>query len=504
MHENHTASSVTLTRRSLIGGGLSGATLLALAACAAPAPRLLSPSSEPVLAAEAARATTGKTVSMSLRAQSTLIDLGGVPVPTWSYGSVPAPVLRAALGDTIELQLQNDLKAETTIHWHGLALRNDMDGVPGVTQDAIAVGSAFTYRFTAPHPGTYWFHPHVGTQLDTGLYGALIIDDPREPLAYDEEWVVILDDWLDGITATPDQVLAELSSGMGSMGEMGGLMRMGNMLMGAESELLGGDAGDVYYPEYLINGRPTADPETYSSAPGRRVRIRMINAGSDTAFRVALGGHRMTVTHTDGFPVQPVEGDAVLLGMGERYDVIVTLGDGAFPFVAEAEGKGARGFAVVRTAVGNAPAPTVDVAELGGKVVTADQLSAAEAVQLPQAQPDREITLRLTGGMDNYDWAFDGRPFRFDRPLDDARTIRAGERVRVNFENTTDMWHPVHLHGHTYQHSGGGPRKDTSIVLPKQTLSVEFDADNPGRWLTHCHNIYHAEAGMTGVVAYEE
>jgi FtsP/CotA-like multicopper oxidase with cupredoxin domain len=409
------------------------------------------------------------------------------------------------VGDTIRVKLDNGLPEETTIHWHGLALRNDMDGVPGVTQPAIAAGDAFTYEYTAPHAGTYWFHPHVGTQIDRGLYGALIIDDPNEPLRYDEEWVVILDDWLDGVTATPDQVLEELSAGMQPMSGMEGMgpMAMGNMLMGAESDLLGGDAGDVFYPEYLINGRPAADPETYSSSPGRRVRIRMINAGGDTAFRVALGGHRMTVVHTDGFPVTPFEADAVLIGMGERYDVLVTLADGAFPLVAAAEGKEARGFAIVRTGSGSAPAPDADIPELSGLVATADRLTAASDVALPNRQPDRQLAIELTGSMEQYDWGFGGRRFDFDRPLDQPWQIRSGERVRIEFTNSTDMWHPVHLHGHTFQHAGGGPRKDTSVVLPQQTLTVDFDADNPGRWLVHCHNIYHGEAGMMGVVAYQ-
>jgi len=494
-----------VSRRAVLGVGLSGATLMALTSCTPASSRLLTPTSSPVQTAEAARAATGRTVSLDLRAAPTTLDLAGTSAQTWSYGSIPSQPLRATVGDTIRVKLDNALPDETTIHWHGLALRNDMDGVPDVTQPAIAAGDAFTYEYTAPHSGTYWFHPHVGTQIDRGLYGALIIEDPNEPLRYDDEWVVILDDWLDGVTATPDQVLEELSAGMEPMSGMEGMgpMAMGNMLMGAESDLLGGDAGDVFYPEYLINGRPTADPETYSSSPGRRVRIRMINAGGDTAFRVALGGHRMTVVHTDGFPVTPFEADSVLIGMGERYDVIVTLADGAFPFVAEAEGKGARGFAIVRTGSGAAPAPDADVPELSGLVATADRLAAVSEVALPDRQPDRRLAIELTGSMEQYDWGFDGRRFDFDRPLDDAWEIRSGERVRMEFINSTDMWHPIHLHGHTFQHAGGGPRKDTSVVLPQQTLTIDFDADNPGRWLVHCHNIYHGEAGMTGVVAYQ-
>jgi FtsP/CotA-like multicopper oxidase with cupredoxin domain len=501
---NQHPSLSPLTRRTFIGAGLSGAALLALAACAPTAP-FLSPTSQAVADAEAARKASGPTTRLSLRAGTGTLDLAGTLAQTWNYGSIPAPVIRLTKGDTLDATIQNALPEATTIHWHGLALRNDMDGVPGVTQDPIAAGASFRYTFAVPDAGTYWFHPHVGTQLDRGLYGALIVEDPKEPLAYDDEWVVVLDDWLDGVTSTPPDVFAELSQGMGDMNGMGGAgMRMGNLLMGSTSEALGGDAGDVYYPHYLINGRPPADPETFSSAPGKRVRIRMINAGADTAFRVALSGHSLTVTHTDGFPVDPVEVDSVLIGMGERYDVTVTLGDGAFAFVAEAEGKNARAFALVRT--GSAATPPVDmvVSELGGRLGTADRLRAAAEVALPVRNPDREMTIQLRGSMAKYDWSLDGKPFSADAPMNDAHPITAGERVRINFVNTTTMWHPMHLHGHTYQHADGGPRKDTSIVLPGRTISVDFDANNPGRWITHCHNVYHAEAGMIGALAYTQ
>ena len=123
-------------------------------------------------------------------------------------------------------------------------------------------------------------------------------------------------------------------------------------MSGARSALLGGDAGDVRYPYYLINGRVRGAPRTFAARPGQRARIRFINACADTTFRVALGGHQMTVTHTDGYPVAPVRADALLVGMGERYDVQVTLGDGVFPLTALAEGKNATALALVRTGGG--------------------------------------------------------------------------------------------------------------------------------------------------------
>ncbi|GAA4209284.1 multicopper oxidase family protein [Actinocatenispora rupis] len=406
---------------------------------------------------------------------------------------MPGREIRLRAGEQLDAVLRNDLPEPTTLHWHGVALRNDADGVPGVTQAAVAPGASHRYRFTAPHPGTYWFHPHVGTQQDRGLYGALVVEDPHEPLAYDEEWTVVLDDWLDGVTGTPDEVLRELRRGM-DMSHPGRYM-----LMGATSLLLGGDAGDVRYPLFLLNGRTADAPDALRAKPGTRVRLRIVNAGGDTAFRVALGGHRLRVTHADGFPVEPVDTDALLLGMGERYDVLVTLADGVFPLVALAEGKGGAALGIVRTGAGRAPSASTRPAELERKVLGYRQLAATPAVRLARRRPDRTVTLRLAGSMSTYEWTIDGR--RYDPAY--RIPVEGGERVRLRFVNETSMWHPMHLHGHSFALGGaGGPRKDTAIVLPNETVVAEFDADNPGLWMIHCHNVYHAESGMMTVLGY--
>ncbi|WP_371652390.1 MULTISPECIES: multicopper oxidase family protein [unclassified Streptomyces] len=481
------------------------------------------PAGPEVVAAEARRGS-GPVRDVRLTATATPLDLGGGrTVRSWAYGDrLPGQEVRVTAGDTLAVTLANHLPEPTSLHWHGLALRNDMDGVPGLTQRPVAPGASFAYRFAVAHPGTYWFHPHSGVQQDRGLYAPLIVEDPKEPLAYDREWVVVLDDWVDGVDgSTPDAVLAELRGGMGSgggmnhsghdMGDMGDMdgrptrtpsTGPSRMLMGADSELLGGDAGDVAYPYYLVNGRTPQAPSSFTAKPGERIRLRIVNAGGDTAFRVALGGHELTVTHTDGFPVRHTTTDALLLGMGERYDVLVTAGDGVFPLVAQAEGKKAAALAVLRTGGGAAPTASVRPKELTGRLVTADRLAPDASVALPPKAPDRTVKLTLTGGMEKYDWAFDGKPYRPDA----RHPVSAGERVRMVFANTTSMWHPVHLHGHTFALAGGagGARKDTAVVLPGRTLTVDFDADNPGLWMIHCHNVYHSEAGMMTVLGYRK
>lgn len=191
-----------LTRRRFLALGATAAAVGALAACT-PTPAWVSPTGAAVDRTERGRGGTGRVVTATLTAAAATLDLAGTPASTFSYGSIPGPVLRVQAGDTLQATLRNTLPVDTSVHWHGLALRNDMDGVPPLTQTATRPGESFQYEFIAPDPGTHWFHPHVGAQLDTGLYGVLIVEDPNEPLRYDDEWVIVLDDWLDGVTATP-------------------------------------------------------------------------------------------------------------------------------------------------------------------------------------------------------------------------------------------------------------------------------------------------------------
>jgi FtsP/CotA-like multicopper oxidase with cupredoxin domain len=234
------------------------------------------------------------------------------------------------------------------------------------------------------------------------------------------------------------------------------------------------------------------------------VRIRFINAAADTAFRVALGGHAMTVTHTDGYPVAPLAADALLIGMGERYDVQVRLADGVFPLTALAEGKNATALALIRTAAGAPPPAAIRPAELNGTLAHYAALRPAPPARLPARPPDVTHRLRLTGGMARYDWGINGQAFDMSRPGALQFLMAQGQRVRVIFANTTTMYHPMHIHGHTFQLGPAGPRKDTVIVRPGQQLACDFDAANPGQWMTHCHNLYHApQGGMMAMLSYQ-
>jgi FtsP/CotA-like multicopper oxidase with cupredoxin domain len=488
---------VYLSRRTFVAAAVAGG--FALVGCGrstSPPPAL----DTRIAAAEAVRPHTGRTVTAALTAQPATIDLGGPLARTLAYGSgIPGPLIRANVGDELAVTVTNHLNHPTSVHWHGIALINVMDGATPATPN-IGAGLDFTYRFSVPHPGTYWAHPHTGLDADYGLYLPVIVDDPADPGRYDAEWIVVLDDWTDGIGKTPQQLYDDLrGNGKPAGDNMSGMAGMAGV---GSSALLGGDAGDISYPYYLINGRIPAAPTTFTAKPGQRIRIRIINAGSDTAFRVALAGHTMTVTHTDGYPVQPIGVDALLMGMGERYDVIVTAGDGVFPLVALAEGKSALARAVLSTGSGTAPDPGFQPSELSGRVGTVDVFTATPAVDLGSAKPDTSLSADLSGGMAKYDWKINGRAYPDTQPL----TIRQGQRGALTFNNTTTMWHPMHLHGHTFQvtkpDGSPGPRKDTAIVLPMQKVAVNLLADNPGVWMLHCHNTYHQEAGMMTSLNY--
>jgi multicopper oxidase len=500
---------VVFNRRTFVAVGAAVAGGFALAGCGRtppPAASPTTPSNTAIAAAEAARPHTGRTVTATLTPQPETIDLGGTRAATLAYGAtVPGPLIRANVGDELAVTVANRLNHPTSVHWHGIAIRNDMDGAPPATAN-IDPGTDFTYRFSLPHPGTYWAHPHTGLDADTGLYLPVIVDDPTEPGGYDAEWIVVLDDWTDGIGKTPSEIYDDLhgpaTRGGDQMPGMPGMGEMPTMAGVGTSPLLGGDAGDVSYPYYLINGRIPAAPSTFTAKPGQRIRIRIINAGSDTAFRVALTGHRMTVTHTDGYPVVPTDVDALLIGMGERYDVTATAGDGVFPFVALAEGKKGLARAVLSTAAGAPPDAAFQPAELTGRIGTVGMFTATPAADLGRAKADTALSATLSGGMAKYDWTINGRPFSDTQPL----AITQGQRAKMTFTNTTMMWHPMHLHGHTFQvlkpDGSPGPRKDTVIVPPMQSVTVALVADNPGIWMLHCHNTYHQEAGMMTSLNY--
>ncbi len=253
----------------------------------------------------------------------------------------------------------------------------------------------------------------------------MIIEDPNDPTSADVDATLMLDDWLDGYGRTPEQVLTELKKG-GRHGEHDFNEQSGTGDGARESE---GLTGDVTYPLHVINGRGPAERETVLAKPGQRVRLRFINAASDTPYRVAIADHRMTVTHADGFPVKPVEVDTVVMGMGERYDVLVTAKSGAFAIVAVPEGKiDPAGEAVLRTTTAaSSPKTGSRPSGLTRRLLAYADLTPTDAARLADRKPTRATTIRLTATETGYTHGIDGRSYPNASPI----TITQGERLRL-------------------------------------------------------------------------
>ena len=451
-----------LTRRGFLAGSAAAGVAL-LTGCGATAPS----------AAPAVR----------LRPAPMTLDLAGTEARTWGYGTVPGPEIRLRAGEVLRVRVENGLPEDTTVHWHGLAPPNAMDGVPDVTQRPVAPGGEFLYEFPTPVAGSFMYHAHVGVQLDRGLYGPLVVEPRQEPLAYDREYTLMLDDWADGL----DRHAAHGDEGPGAPTTTDPRAVV--------------SFGGRRYPVFLVNGRPPQDPMVVEGRRGDRLRLRVMNIAADTGFRFAVAGHRLTVTHTDGMPVEPVPVDALRLGMGERYDVLVDLRQegGTWQISAQPEGRPGGTRAVLRysgSPASSAPPAAERPGELDGRLVGYDALLATKPLALPAGEPDRVFDLTLDGTQIN------GQSY----PDADPLPVTDGEWVRLVLRNTGAKWHPMHLHGHHFQvrtPSGRGPVKDTATVPARGgEVAIDFLAANPGRWLFHCHNHHHMSDGMVRLVDY--
>jgi CopA family copper-resistance protein len=252
-------------------------------------------------------------------------------------GSVPAPTLRMRQGDAVTIRVSNHLSESTSIHWHGLRLPADQDGVPGLTFAGIAPGETFTYRFTILQSGTYWYHSHSGMQEQTGLYGALVLM-PREtePYAYDRDYVVMLSDWTDEDPMTIVSNLKQQSDyynhhqrTLGSFADdvkRDGLKpTLKDRLMWGKMRMSPTDIMDVTGSTYtfLVNGRSPAANWTGLFNPGEKVRLRFINGSSMSTFDVRIPGMPLTIVAADGGDIEPVTVGEFRIGVAETYDVIV-------------------------------------------------------------------------------------------------------------------------------------------------------------------------------------
>jgi FtsP/CotA-like multicopper oxidase with cupredoxin domain len=277
---------------------------------------------------------------------------------------------------------------------------------------------------------------------------------------------------------------------------------MGTMSMGSGMAM---DLNDIDYDAFLANDRTLADPEVIQAERGGQVRLRLINAASATQFWIDLGALTGTVITADGHPVRPVGGTRLPLAMAQRLDVLIDLpGNGAFPIFAQVEGKRERTGIILATP-GAPVSRLAEAAEQSAPPVDLSLEGHLEAVN-PLAPRAADVTHRviLAGGMAPYAWSLNGEYWPNVTPL----MISKGQRVAIEMVNQSMMAHPMHLHGHAFEVTAlnGAPRtgavRDTVLVPAMGSVTIAFDAGNPGRWAFHCHNLYHMMTGMMTEVRY--
>ena len=312
-----------------------------------------------------------------LRIGETPMNITGRPrVAQTINGTVPGPTLRLREGDTVTLRVGNDLDEDTSIHWHGLILPANMDGVPGLSFHGIRPRETYDYRFTLKQSGTYWYHSHSGFQEQRGVYGPLVIEAREpEPFAWDREHVVMLSDWTD---ENPDRLFRKLKKESDyynfrqrtvfdffrDVRRDGWDATMADRRGWAQMRMSAADLADVtgYTYTFLMNGQAPAANWTGLFAPGERVRLRFINGSAMTYFDVRIPGLKMTVVAADGLPVRPVAVDEFRIAVAETFDVIVEpTGPEAFTIFAQAMDRTgyAAGTLAVREGL-RAPVPDVD------------------------------------------------------------------------------------------------------------------------------------------------
>ncbi len=481
-----------------------------------------------------------RTVHYELTIENQKVNITGreVDFALTVNGGIPAPLLEFTEGDDAEILVRNGLKAgEVSIHWHGILLPPEEDGVPYVNTPPIFPGQSRVFKFPIRQNGTYWYHSHTGLQEQKGVYGPIVIHPKKETIKVDKEAVVVLSDWSD---ENADQIIRNLRkdgdyylSKKNSVRSIFGAIQAGRAKTYFKNEWqrMGGmDLSDVGYDTFLINGR--RDSQLLVARPGEKVRVRIINAAASSYFYVSLGNLPMNVISADGQDIQPTLAKEILLGMAETYDVLFTVPEAKnFELRATAQdvsghtsawiGSGPKVLAKEKTkpdlyAPMNHEGHMMDHSEMDHsqmdhsmnddepiESLTVEDLKARVATVFPKSKKTYDLKLVLGGDMSRYIWHINGKAIHQDRLLE----IHEGDIVRFTFENGTMMHHPMHLHGHFFRvlndNEEFSPLKHTVDVPPMGTRTIEFYANEPGQWMLHCHNLYHMETGMARVVRYD-
>jgi FtsP/CotA-like multicopper oxidase with cupredoxin domain len=495
-------------------------------------------------------------VRYDLKIDEKLVNYSGKQVKAIGInGQMPAPTLEFTEGDIAEIHVFNNLTEESSLHWHGILLPNEQDGVPYLTTTAIAPKTEHIFRFPIKQNGTYWYHSHSNMQEQRGLFGALIIhkkDEPKMP-----EYTVLLSDWTD---ESPQEVHRSLKSmndwyaikkdSVQSYGEAAKAKAIKQKFRQEWDRMGAMDVSDVYYNAFLTNGKITDSQPNFKA--GDKVRLRIINGSASTYFWFQFAGGEMSVIASDGIDVEPVTVDRAIVAIAETYDVIVTIPeDKSFEFRATAEdrtnatslwlGSGEKINAPVlpklklfegmkmMNSMGKMkegemkmsyqqmdmnnvmyqettpdPAKILETPFIEPVTLNYAMLKSPVKTAFDANKPVRELSFRLTGNMNMYSWSMDDKPLS----KSDKILIKRGEIVRIKLYNDTMMRHPMHLHGHFFRVLNGqgdySPLKNVLDIMPMENDTIEFEASESGDWIFHCHILYHMMSGMGRVFSYED
>lgn len=498
-----------------------------------------------------------KVVRYDLFVTDTVVNYTGKAVHAIAInGQIPAPALYFTEGDTAVIYVHNKMKEETSVHWHGIILPNEQDGVPYLTTAPIKGNTIHLYKFPVKQSGTYWYHSHSKLQEQSGMYGAFIIykkDEVKMP-----EYTMVLSDWTN---SKPSEVHRSLHNAndwygikKGSTQSYSEAISQGYFTQRLKSDWLRMtpmDVSDVYYDRFLTNGMAEIQAPQFKA--GDKVRLRIINGSSSTYFWLQYAGGKISVVANDGKDVVPVEVDRMIVAVAETYDVIITIpADGiSYEFQATPEdrtkqtslwlGKGVKKlvaplpklnyFAGLKMMNGMMKIDgsmdamgmqmsnqvmdmnTVMYPEVTGfpydsvmppEIVTLNysMLRSPVKTTLPDA-PTLILHFRLTGNMLRYLWTIDNKTVSES----DKIMIKKGQNVKIIIENASMMRHPMHLHGHFFRLLNGqgeyAPLKNVVDIMPMETDTIEFAGTESGDWFFHCHILYHMMSGMGKIFSYE-
>jgi FtsP/CotA-like multicopper oxidase with cupredoxin domain len=397
------------------------------------------------------------------------------PTPVWNYnGQVPGPTIRAKVGTAVTIDVLNRLEEPTSVHWHGLRIDNEMDGVPGVTQDAIQPGEQFTYRLKLSEAGTFWYHPHLnaGEQLERGLKGVLIVDPP-EKLPWSQDLILLLDDWRlqkDGTIYSHFNTHSDLMHDG----------RWGNAVT----------VNGKWKPEYFVS-------------PGERVLLRIINGANARVFLPTFDGLSAKVIAVDGRPVStvfPIE--KFYLAPGNRLDLDITIPvDAAGKTFEVKDNFASKAFPVAIIKVKNEKGVKTPIFE----IATAKDYIPAALFENTTVTKTWDLDA-IRGGQFGIGWTMNQKLW----PDADLGDLDIGQPQKVTFNNNSSRLHPMHIHGAFFRflERNGNPTmepftRDTVLVGPRERITIGLVPEHDGVWLTHCHIQSHAEAGMMTTVTVE-